>query len=231
MKPSSMSEGHLNTSLARAWDALTSWARRLGVGASPRGDRASGRWQPMRRRRILLAMPSRRHFSWMLVSAAFALALTPTLSALAEDYTYDKLFFIQRSKNANEVHYDARVNKDGGLDAKDPVAGYWINKAEDNSRSGISLLQKIAYGFDVDAGGTAGTYTMRLKAFKERPLTLLKVSGKWRAQVMIGGKQAYLNKLYVATDESGVMPKVLYTDIFGEEVNGGKAVQEHIVKN
>ena len=185
----------------------------------------------MRRGRILTAMPSRRHFSWMLVSAALALALSPALSALADDYTYDKLFFIQRSKNANEVHYDARVTKDGSLDGKDPVAGYWINKAEDNSRSGISLLQKIAYGFDVNPGATAGTYTMKLKAFPERPLMLLKLDGKWRARVQIAGKQAYLTKLYVATDESGIMPKVLYTDIFGEEVNGGKAVTEHIVKN
>jgi hypothetical protein len=184
----------------------------------------------MRRGRILLAMPSRRHFSWMLVAAAFALAVAPSLEATADDFTYDKLFFIQRSKNANEVHYDARVNKDGVLDGKDPVAGYWINKAEDNSRSGISLMQKIAYGFDVDPGPD-GTYIMKLKAFKERPLKLIKVSGKWRAQVMIGGKQAYLTKLFVATDESGVMPKVLYTDLFGESVNGGAPVTEHIVKN
>lgn len=230
MKPSSLSEGHLNASLSRAWGALTSWARGLRVGGASGWDEASGRWQPLRLGRILPGMLSRRHFSWMLVSAALALALTPALQALADDYTYDKLFFIQRSKNANEVHYDARVAKDGALDPKDPVAGYWINKAEDNSRSGISLMQKIAYGFDVDPGATPGTYTMKLKAFRERPLMLVKVDGKWRARVQIAGKQAYLTRLYVATDESGVMPTVLYTDLFGEEVSGGKPVTEHIVK-
>lgn len=229
MNTSPRSEGRPSPSLSQAWHALASWVRRLGVAGAGRGD-ASGRWQPQRRGRILGPMHSRRTFSWMLASTALAFALAPGLSASADDHTYDKLFFIQRSKNANEVHYDARVNKDGTLDAKEPVAGYWLNKAEDSSRSSIGMLQKIAYGFDVDPAAN-GTYTMKLKAFKERPLTLIRVNNRWRAQVQIGGKQAYMTKLYVATDESGVMPKVLYTDIFGEEVNGGAPVQEHLVKN
>src|SRR5262249_18257317 len=103
-------------------------------------------------------------------------------------------------------------------------------KAEDGSRSSITLLQRIAYGFDVDSNGN-GTWRMKLKALPERPLTLIRVSDRWRAQTTIGGKQAYMTRIYVKTDESGVMPKVLYVDVFGEEVGSGTAVQEHIVKD
>jgi hypothetical protein len=173
-------------------------------------------------------MMRRRAFALSL--AACAVALGTGLSALADPASYDKLFFIQRSKNANEVHYDARVNADGTLDSKEPVIGYWWNKAEDGSRKNISLIQRIAYGYDVDPGPN-GTWNMKLKAFPDRPLTLLRVNGHWRAQVMIGGKQSYMTKLYVATDESGVFPKVLYVDVFGEEVGSGKPIQEHLVKN
>jgi hypothetical protein len=171
-------------------------------------------------------MFSRRSFG--LVLAASSVALFTAYSALGQ--TAHKLFFIQRSKNANEVHYDARVMGDGNLDAKKPVEGYWLNKAEDGSRSDITLLQRIAYGYDCDPNGD-GTWKMKLKALPERPLTLLKVSDRWRAQTTIGGKQAYMNRIYVKTDESGVMPKVLYIDVFGEEVGSGAAVQEHIVKD
>jgi hypothetical protein len=164
------------------------------------------------------------------LATGLALALSTALPALAGDFTYDKLFFIQRSKNANEVHYDAQVNKDGNLDPHDPVVGYWWNKAEDGSKKPISLIQKIAYGWSVDTP-SGQPWIMHLKAFPERPLVLVKANGKWRAQVTIAGKQAYMNKLYVATDESGIMPKVLYVDVFGEEVNGGAPVQEHLVKN
>ena len=169
--------------------------------------------------------------TWSLIAllAVLAVALSGATTAWAQ-VTAEKLFFIQRSKNVNEVHYDARVTKEGTLDPKNPVDGYWLNKAEDGSRSPISLLQRIAYGFDVDANGD-GTHRMKLKAFSDRPLTLVRVNGRWRAQVTISGKQAYMTKLYVATDESGVMPKVLYVDVFGEETGSGKAIQEHIVKN
>jgi hypothetical protein len=167
--------------------------------------------------------------SFAILLAAFGLAVFFAMSAYAQ-VTAEKLFFIQRSKNANEVHYDARVNKDGTLDSKNPVEGYWLNKAEDGSRNPISLIQRIAYGFDVDANGD-GTYRMKLKAFADRPLALLRTNGRWRAQVTIAGKQAYMTRLYVATDESGIMPKVLYVDVFGEETGSGKPVQEHIVKN
>lgn len=165
--------------------------------------------------------------SWMLFLATLALMISAAAAALAQT-TSEKLFFIQRSKNANEVHYDARVTANGTL-AKDPVDAYWLRKAQDGSRASIGLLQKIAYGFDVTPAD-GGTYTMKLTALKERPLTLTRVNGHWRAQTAIGGKQAYLKRLYIATDESGVFPKVLYVDIFGEEVGSGTAIQEHLVK-
>jgi hypothetical protein len=174
-------------------------------------------------------MCSRRAFAKLLSVSALALALGPVLDAAADDITYDKLFFIQRSKNANEVHYDARVTKSGKLDDKDPVVGYWLNKAEDNSTRPISFVQRIAYGYDVSDNGN-GTYRMKLKAFSDRPLTLVKAAGHWRGQTTIAGKQAYLKRLYVATDESGVIPKVLYVDVFGEDASSGAALTEHIVK-
>lgn len=171
-------------------------------------------------------MPRFNRSSWMLLLATLALALTFAATALAQ--TSEKLFFIQRSKNANEVHYDARVTKGGTL-AKDPVDSYWLRKAEDGSRASITMFQKMAYGFDVDPAAD-GTHIMRLTALKERPLTLVQVNGRWRARTLIGGKQAYLKRLYIATDESGVFPKVLYVDIFGEDAGTGSEIKEHLVK-
>lgn len=166
--------------------------------------------------------------SWLAALLTLAVLLTLGVSAFADNT--EPLFFIQRSKNANEIHYDARVTSNGALDAKDPIDAYWLRKATDNSRGPIGVFQKMAYGYDVDKNAD-GTYKMKLTAFKKRPLTLVRVNGKWRAQVMIAGKDAYLNHLYIATDESGVIPKVLYVDVFGEETSGGKPVTERLVNN
>jgi hypothetical protein len=173
-------------------------------------------------------MTSRR--SLLLAFAAVAVAASTAVSALAS--ASEPLFLIQRSKNAAEVHYDARVNADGTLDAKTPVDGYWFNKHPDGSvtRNEISFLQKIAYGYDTEPTGN-GTYAFKLKAFHERPMWLAKINGHWVVQTTIAGKQAYMKRLYVATDESGIIPKVLYVDVFGEDAASGAAVTEHIVKS
>jgi hypothetical protein len=169
-----------------------------------------------------------RRFSWIVFVFVTTLALALSAASAFAQGT-EKLFFIQRSKNANEVHYDARVTADGTLDARNPIDAYWLRRAKDGSRAPITTLQKIAYGYDVNPGPN-GTYLARLAAFKERPLTLVRVSGRWRAQATIAGRRAYLDHLYIATDESGLLPKVLYVDVFGEEVGTGKAVQERLTK-
>jgi hypothetical protein len=167
--------------------------------------------------------------SWVVLLATLAIAVTTAFSALAG--SSEKLFFIQRSKNADEAHYDVRVTSDGAIDPKDPIDSYWLNKGTDGGkRASITLFQKIAYGYDVEPTGN-GTYALKLRAFKARPMWIVKQGGRFRVQTTIAGKQAYMNKIYVATDESGVMPKVLYVDVFGEDMASGAALTEHLVKN
>ena len=44
------------------------------------------------------------------------------------------LFIIERSKNANVVHYDARLTPEGKFDPDQPVVAYWILLAEKGQR-------------------------------------------------------------------------------------------------
>jgi hypothetical protein len=167
--------------------------------------------------------------SWLLLAAALTAVAFATLPAFAS--TPEKLFFIQRSKNADEAHYDARVNGDGSLDPQGPVDGYWMNKGADGkfTRAEFTFFQKIAYGWDTEKT-PSGSCALKLRAFKERPMWVVKVNGHYRVQTTIAGKQAYMSRLYVATDESGVMPRVLYVDVFGEDAASGAALTEHLVK-
>jgi len=50
-------------------------------------------------------------------------------------------------------------------------------------------------------------------------------------QVEADGKEAYLTRLFIQVDESGLTPSALYVDLFGEEVDGGDPVKEHLVKD
>ena len=60
------------------------------------------------------------------------------------------LFIIERSKNANVVHYDARLTADGELDPKEPVIAYWVKLTKDGRREELSWIEKKkAYGFEI----------------------------------------------------------------------------------
>lgn len=139
------------------------------------------------------------------------------------------LFIIQRSKNANEVHYEVQADSQGNLD-EEPVIAYWVLKAEGGGREDLGFFEKkMAYGFDVGDPDSKGEREMKLVAWEDRKITLKKdENGKWRAQTKIDGKEAYLTRLFIQVDESGITPSVVFIDIFGEEVDGGDPVKEHV---
>lgn len=142
------------------------------------------------------------------------------------------LFIIQRSTNANEVHYDVQVDADGKL-AEEPVVAYWIMKAEDGGREDLSFFERnMAYGFEVMPPGPDGEREMKLVAWEDRTIRLTKDedSGKWRAVTKIDGEDAYLKRLYIETDEGGITPSVVFVDLFGDTVDGNDPVKEHMVQ-
>jgi Domain of unknown function (DUF4833) len=169
--------------------------------------------------------------SWPLLLAAFAAVVITALSSLADAPRHSSnLFVILRSKNADEAHYDARVSKDGALDPGDGVDGYFKNKGSDGSwsRADFTWIQKRGYGWETKPTGD-GSQFLKLKAFPDRNMWIRKYDGRWRVETTIAGKQALLDHLYVATDESGIMPKVLYVDVFGEDATTRAKLTEHLV--
>ncbi len=140
------------------------------------------------------------------------------------------LFIIQRSKNANEVHYEVQVGPDGQL-ADEPVVAYWVMKAEGGGREDLTFFERrMAYGFEVLEPDSNGDREMKLVAWEDRTIRLTQTEdGKhWRAVTKIDGEEAYLTKLFIQTDESGLTPSVEYVDLFGETVDGGDPVEERM---
>jgi hypothetical protein len=72
-----------------------------------------------------------------------------TLSAVG-DFS-QSLFVLERSTNANVIHYDAQITSDGTIDPKEPVIAYWVMSAEKNEkREELNALEKsLAYGFAI----------------------------------------------------------------------------------
>jgi hypothetical protein len=152
------------------------------------------------------------------------------VDALAGGVRAQALFVIARSKNANVVHYDARVHESGRLDGEAPVVAYWIMRAEDGRREGLSFFErKLAYGFTTSFTPGGDALRLRLTAFSRRELLVRRdESGRFHAEMTIAGRRARLERIFVASDEGGLTPSVRYLDLFGRSPDGVR-VSERIL--
>ena len=137
------------------------------------------------------------------------------------------LFIIERSKNANVVHYDAQITADGKLDPKEPVIAYWVLLAEDGRREKLSWIEKKeAYGFTIKPDPSVNGYKMTLVAAPEQQIIVKKEKGAVRAEAVIDGRPSVLEKMYINASEGVLGPKVQYIEVYGKDLQTGKERRE-----
>jgi hypothetical protein len=140
------------------------------------------------------------------------------------------LFIVERSTNANVIHYDVKLTSKGAIDPKEPVIAYWVMLAENGRRQELNALEKnLAYGFTIHKDDTGDSYWMTLVSQKQRPIHVFQQDGKVSAVTRIGGSDAYLRKIYVKTHRSGLLRTADYFELFGQEVSSGDDCYEKIV--
>jgi len=140
------------------------------------------------------------------------------------------LFIIERSKNANVVHYDARLTADGKLDPKKPVIAYWVLLAEDGRREELSWIEEEkAYGFAIKPDPSAKGYKMTLAAAPEKQITVKQVKNTVRAEAVINGRPTVLEKLYINASDGLTGPKVHFIEVYGKDLQTGKKRHEKMV--
>ena len=140
------------------------------------------------------------------------------------------LFIIERSKNANVVHYDARLTADGNLDPEEPVIAYWVRLAEDGRRKELSWIEKKkAYGFTIKPDPSVNGYKMTLIAAPGQQITVKKEKDVVRAEAVIDGRPAILEKMYINASDGVTGPKVHYIEVYGKDLQTGEQRREKMV--
>jgi len=140
------------------------------------------------------------------------------------------LFIIERSKNANVVHYDARITADGKLDPKEPVIAYWVLLAEDGRQEKLSWIEKKkAYGFTIKPDRSLKGYRMTLVAAPKRQIIVKKEKDGFRAEAVIDGRTAVLEKMYIDASDGLTGPKVQYIEVYGKDLQTGEKRREKMV--
>jgi len=159
----------------------------------------------------------------------FAILALLVLPAAAQIKT-SPLFIIERSKNANVVHYDARLTADGELDPKEPVIAYWILLAKDGRREKLSWVEKKkAYGFTIKPDPSVNGYKMTLVAAPEKQIIVKKEKETVLAEAVIEGRPAVLEKMYINASDGLTGPKVQYIEVYGKDLQTGEKLREKMV--
>jgi hypothetical protein len=142
------------------------------------------------------------------------------------------LFIIEHNKDVNIVQYDARLTADGNLDPKEPVIVYWVIRAEDGRREELNWLErKKGYGFDIKPDPSVNGYKMILKGDPQHPITVKREGDAIHAEVIIGGRKAVLDKIYINASDGLMGPKVHYIVLYGKDLKtGGKRSQKIVQK-
>ncbi|GAB2789139.1 hypothetical protein GCM10027275_37620 [Rhabdobacter roseus] len=145
-------------------------------------------------------------------------------------HSANRLFYIQRSNDANTVVYDANLRPDKTFDPAQPVNVYWLRYAEAGQRQRLSAMQwQLAYGYK-HKESTSDRYELLLNAFRKRPMTLVYQQGKPLALTLINGRTASLQKIFVQLEPgSALLPKVQYLELYGMDTRAQQPVYEKIV--
>lgn len=170
---------------------------------------------------------------WLRAICLGLVSFLTAAAALAGDLAEsENLFFIKRSKNANEVHYDARV--ENCIWRKPEVDSYWRDLAVGpRAYDEIKFYENDAYGFSVDRLSNT-EITIRLRPLPGRAINarLSRTAGggcRVSTTINIGGETTEFRSVYVYATENAIgFPTVHYIEILG--TREGQPVFERIAK-
>ncbi len=132
------------------------------------------------------------------------------------------LFRIERSTNDNIIQYDAQIGRDGKLDSRKPVVGYWIRLAEQGQVKKLNFMQKkFAYGFKTSYNAVEDTAEIKMAANIGRSITVRLAGCRFRALTTIDGNLSYIEVIYIRARGKGIFTKVEYIELHGIDAHTG----------
>jgi hypothetical protein len=138
------------------------------------------------------------------------------------------LFFIERSKNKNLVHYDVRLTENSNLADIKPVNVYWV--LENGRREELNPIErKYAYGIVYQEKLDQNKFKVILAGLERLQIVVERINDSFKAMVSINGTESILEKIYIKSEEKRTgLPKVLYIDLFGWTKETGLPIRERI---
>ena len=139
---------------------------------------------------------------------------------------FNSLFKIERSKDANQIFYDVRVNNDGEFDTKNPINVYWIKNTKGGKIEPLTWIQKkYAYGLKF-LNITDDYATFKFVSYDKMIFTLKKTTeNKFEVYTKHNNKLIKMDRIYIQLDGGSFwFPNIKDVKVFGEDATTGENI-------
>lgn len=142
------------------------------------------------------------------------------------------LFYIQKSFNQNTIVYALNIDKDGKINAKNPINVFWRRYQEDGRIRELTQLEKT-FGFGVKTKPLKtkpNTYIFSIVALKDKQFIVTQTeSGQPYVITSINEKNSIIERVYIKAEHTKLLPKVFYLEVFGTDIKTRKPTYQKII--
>jgi len=207
------------------------------IGSSQMGKHKAGcrvlehsDWQGFVNRLIISFL-----FSILGSAGLFAQATTITREGMVYPIppnSANRMFFLQRTPNANTIACDLNVDSKGKVNLKTPLITYWLRYGDSpaGEKKDLNFIQRhFAYGLNIKQRGEK-KYEFWFVSYKKYHMYLLQTKdGKWRVYGKINDKLTVLGSIFIYINGGSFWnPHVDYVELRGKDVNSGEQMTERL---
>jgi len=162
----------------------------------------------------------------------FAIFTFGSYSLLLADGSQNRkniLFKIERSRDADVIHYEANLLEDGSLNVVDPIRIYWVKHTRKGETGPLTKIQNsLAYGLKI-IEAIPEKVEFQFVSF-DQPMILRKTeNGKYRVFTFFEAKEVEVERLYVHfSGGSYWFPKIGHVEMYAVTPDAGELVVEII---
>lgn len=171
-------------------------------------------------------MKTRKHFLSCIV---LFFAITEISAQLKDPHL---LFVINRSRDADEIHYAVNLDKSGNIDQQNPIRVYWVKHSEGGKQAPLTWIQK-RYGYGVGISKTeADEISFYLISKTDQLFNVRKDNAdRYGAFTTLNNMTIRADSLYIQFDGgSFLQPSIAAIHIFGQDIESGISQEVSILE-
>lgn len=109
-----------------------------------------------------------------------------------------ELFVIDRSRDADQIHYQLQLDQFGHLDTSQPIIVYWLRKTKNNNKEPLTWVQQnFSYGINfLEISNESVLF--QFEGYSKRTFELKKnSSGIYKVHTISQGSEIEISRVYI----------------------------------